>query len=286
VAPTAKVPPAKVPQEKLQAIKVPSDAKKRVEAELEEIQARVANAKKQVGKLQTVEFVEKGPVKGKVFTLDLRIHTPASKGYFSTGGIDTADALLRLAKVKKVDLLAITDFYSVNSVAAVQKLAKKSAVKILPGFDLRIVHNNCNEIYLTALFPEDTQPAELEKVLRELQVPAYVIGDGEFILKTPLKKIIHTVEEKGGVIIPSHLDKTPYRQAAIKDFIENYGFHAFDLVHPANTDYFQSRWPSGKFTFFTFSSANSLAQVGSRACDIKMKDASFESLKERVARRV
>ena len=94
------------------------------------------------------------------------------------------------------------------------------------------------------------------------------------------------IESKGGVVIPSHVDKTPNRQSAIAELIERYGFHCFDLVHPENTEYFKDFWPDGGFTFFSFSNANSLAQVGTRVTKARLLNPTFDGIKQLVARRV
>jgi hypothetical protein len=50
----------------------------------------------------------KGKARQKSYVLDLRIHSPASLGYLSIEGIDTAPALVRLAKVKGLDIIAVS----------------------------------------------------------------------------------------------------------------------------------------------------------------------------------
>ncbi len=56
--------------------------------------------------------IEKSRARPKSYVMDLRIHSPASLGYLGIEGLDTAPALVRLAQVKGINVIAVTDFYS------------------------------------------------------------------------------------------------------------------------------------------------------------------------------
>ncbi len=239
----------------------------------------------QKAKAKGEKFLAKPLKQGKKYSIDLRIHSPASIGYFSTGGVDPAPALVRLAKVKGIDTIAVTDFHDASFVDLVRSLASGTPVTIIPGVDIRCQVEDCREVYLTALFPETTTAVDIERILQVLEIPQEARGRRDFCLATPLKQILETVESNGGIVIPSRVDKTPYRQLAISTLIEKFGFHAFDVVHPENTEFFRERWPEGEFTFFTFSNANALAQIGSRVAKVRMTSPGFEGIKELVRRR-
>ncbi len=82
------------------------------------------------------QFLSKGSKSGKKYSFDLRIHSPRTDGYFSTGGVEAASALVRLAKAKGLDLIAVTDFYNTEYIEAVREAAAKAKVIVLPGFDI------------------------------------------------------------------------------------------------------------------------------------------------------
>jgi PHP family Zn ribbon phosphoesterase len=238
-------------------------------------------------KVSRAEFLAKEPVKSKKYSLDLRIHSPATTGYFSTGGLEHGAALVRLARAKGLDMIGLTDFYSVSFLDyVVKELRTNDALKVLPGFDIRCQTKRCNEIFFTALFPENTKKSELEKVLESLTVPVAAAGKKDFIIPLEIKEVIRIIEDAGGITIPTRMDKTPYRQLAIASLIEDYGYHTFDLVHPDHTEFFFDRWPSGRFTFLSFSNAYSLAQVATRVTDLKLDSAGFAGIKQRFSRRV
>lgn len=230
-------------------------------------------------------FIAKPPKGGKKYAMDLRVHSPVSEGYFSTGGIDPAAAMIRLAKSKGLDVIAITDYNSADFVDLVKNEAKETSVTVLPGVDLQCSVGNCNEVSFVALFPEEYSSKELNEILKELGIPETAKGRKTFTLREELKKVIQVVESRGGVLIPTRLDTTPHRVIAVKELVEKHGFHAFDLVHPENPEYFKENWPSGEFTFLSSSNANALGQIGSRNMQLRMSSPGFSGLKNLVSRR-
>lgn len=230
-------------------------------------------------------FLAIPPKKGKQYALDLRIHSPGTQGFFSTGGVDPGAAFVRLAKVKGLDMMAVTDYNNAEFIDVVKSQAANSKLTVIPGVDLRCKINSCDEIYLIALFPDSYGSAEVFKVLFELGVPRWARGKEEYCLDKDFSEIVRIVESNAGVLIPTRVDKTPFRQLALPTLIDEYGLHAFDLVHPENTEVFKTRWPNGEFTFFCFSNANSLAQLGSRIEKVKLTKPGFEGIRELVQRR-
>lgn len=222
--------------------------------------------------------------KGKKYVMDLRVHTPESLNYFGLEGIDTAPAMVSLAKVKGLDMIAVTDFYSARFVDRVVAAAKDSPVTIIPGVDIKCVLGSCDDVILTCLFPENFSSSRIDQFMAELSIPASAQGNETYRLKQPFDEVIRAVERNSGVVIPSRIDMTPHRLSALPLLVEQYGFRAFDLAYPESTQFFKRRWPKTKFQFLTFSSANSLAQVGSRTAKVKMPIGGFAGVKDLVSR--
>ncbi|WKZ56533.1 MAG: hypothetical protein QY326_07330 [Bdellovibrionota bacterium] len=220
----------------------------------------------------------------KTISMDLRIHSPGSLGYLALEGIDTAPALARLAKVKGLDVIAITDYYSADFVERVRPAAAESGITVIPGFVVRCHVGACDDVVLSCLFPEVTPLARLNECLHELAVPAAGRGSETYTLPQPLNEIIETVERYEGRVLPTRMDKTPHRMAAIPLLVENYGFRAFDLAYADSGRFFKLRWPKTKFHLFSFSNAHALAQVGSRYAKVKLQDASFAGIAELISR--
>jgi hypothetical protein len=230
-------------------------------------------------------FIAKPPKGAKKYAIDLRVHSPVSEGYFSTGGIDPAAAMVRLAKSKGLDIIAITDYNSADFVDIVKNEARETSVTVLPGVDLQCSVGNCSEVSFVALFPEEYSSSELNEILQKLGIPDTAKGRKTFTLREELKKVIEVVESYGGVLIPTRLDTTPHRLIAVKELVEKYGFHAFDLVHPENPEYFKEQWPAGEFTFLSSSNANALGQIGSRGMQLRLASPGFTGLKSLISRR-
>ncbi len=218
--------------------------------------------------------------------LDLRIHSPASIGYLSLGGIDTAPALVRLAKVKGLDMIGLTDFYSAAFIDRVAAAAKGADLTVLPGTVIRCRLSGCNDCVLTCLFPESFGSGEVQAFLTELGVPASAAGDRRYLVEKPFKEILAALEKRGGLALPSRMDKTPHRLACMVHLVEEWGFRAFDLAYPDSAKMFRERWPKIKFNLFCFSNAHALAQVGSRMAKVKLTDVGFNGIKSMVERSV
>ena len=230
--------------------------------------------------------IEKTQSRGckKSYTLDLGIHSPASLGYFNVNGLDTAPALVRLAKVKGLDVIAITDFFSGSFIDKITEAAKGSSVTVIAGVNLRCRLGECTDVVLTCLFPEGSTRRSIEEFLQALEVPASVHGNSEYVLTIPFERILSTIDTFQGVAFPSRMDKTPQQTHVIPLLVEKYGFRAFDLAYADSSNMFRSRWPGVKFLFFSFSNAKALAQIGSRMVKVKMMQPGFNGIKELVTR--
>ncbi len=238
----------------------------------------------QIDKVPLVSKIEKTKSRQKNYVMDLRIHSPASLGYLGIQGLDTAPALVRLAKVKGLDVIALTDYYSGDYIDRITAAAENTNVTVIPGVDIRCEVGGCDDITLTVLFREGFTSAQVDEFLNSIQVPKSARGNKEYLLKTPFQKIIEYVDYFQGVALPSRIDMTPYRMQALPTLIEQYGFRAFDIAYSETSLFFKKRWPKIKFQLFSFSDANALAQVGSRTAKVKMAQPGFVGIKELVQR--
>ncbi|MDC0357278.1 hypothetical protein OAO01_00550 [Oligoflexia bacterium] len=228
--------------------------------------------------------VRKTRVRNKSYVMDLRIHSPASLGYLGIEGIDTAPAMVRLAKVKGLDVIAVTDFYSGEFIDRVTHAAKESPLTVIPGVVIRCSLGDCDDVVLSCLFPESFGREGIEDFLLALKIPRSRFGNKDYVVKCAFDEILKHVEKFDGAVLPSRMDKTPNRLRVIPTLVEEYGFRAFDLAYADSQKYFKERWPKKKFQLFSFSNANALAQVGSRIAKVKMPDSDFSAVRNLVAR--
>jgi PHP family Zn ribbon phosphoesterase len=218
------------------------------------------------------------------YHLDLRIHSPASLGYLAIEGIDTAPALVRLAKVKGLDAIGITDFYSGQFIDRVQAAAQGTEVMVVPGVTMRCIVDRCDDVTVTVLFPTSFTGAQVDLVMRRLDVPVSAAGNRRHLLQLPFADVVRIVESEGGFIVPSRMDKTPHRMAVIPALVDQYGFRSFDVAYAETARFFRMRWPKTKFNLCSFSNAHALAQVGSRTAKVKFFDFNYESIRSLFAR--
>lgn len=228
--------------------------------------------------------VERTKTRTKSYVMDLRVQSPASMGYLGVEGLDSAPAIVRLAKVKGLDVIAITDFYSGEFIDRMKQAAINSPLTVIPGVSVRCRVGSCSEVILSCLFNEAAGSQQIAEFLGELRVSESAKGDPSYVMDARIDQILHTLSKYNGVAIPSRLDKTPHRMSVIPELVENYGFRAFDLTYLDSADFFKKRWPKIKFQFFTFSDAQALAQIGSRNAKVKMVTPGFAGLQELIAR--
>ena len=229
--------------------------------------------------------VEKTRSRAKNYVLDLRVYSPASNGYISLDGLDAAPAIVRLAKVKGLDVIAITDLFSADFIDRMVSASKDSPLTVIPGVGLRCRVGNCDDVVMSCLFPENTKAEHINRFLKAMDVPSQADSRHRHLVTKPLREILETLDAFGGIAIPSRLDKTPNRKAEIRNLVENYGFRAFDLAYGDSAGYFKKSWPKLQFHLFSFSDANALAQIGSRTARVKLNLPGFEGIREIVARK-
>lgn len=253
---------------------------RKISKQLQQRRHAQSKSKQKAGK----GFLAKCPKTGKLYNVDLHIHSAGSVGYFSTGGLETADALVRLARAKHLDVIAITDYNNASFVDAFKASAAQAKITLIPGFEICVRVGPCDDVSLIALFPETRSGDELSLVLSELGVPESVYGRHDYKLSLPFERVLEIVEGASGVLIPTQLDKTPYRQLALPTLVNEFGMRAFDLVYPDNLEYFRERWPEGGFSFLSFSNSNALAQIGSRIARLRLSAPTFAAISELLRR--
>jgi hypothetical protein len=234
-----------------------------------------------------VKRIEKTRIRRKSYTLDLRIHSPESLGYFDLDGIDPAPALVRLAKVKGIDVIGITDLYRADFVDRLSTAARETPLTVIPGVDLRTNVGNCDDMILSCFFPEECGSNHIEAFLSSLGVSKRHFGKQDLKLTQPFDQILAKIEEFDGIALPSRVDKTPHRLSAVPILVEEYGFRTFEVAFPEDAKrFFKAKWPKIKFQLFSFSNASALAQVGSRIAKVKMPIPGFAGVKELVSREI
>jgi hypothetical protein len=221
----------------------------------------------------------------KSYLLDLKIHRPSSLvGLGDLPGIDPAPALVRLALVKGLDIIAVSDRNNASFVDGLKKASLRSKLTVIPGVEIRAATPSCDEVILTCLFPESYEECNIRQFLDRIGVPPSAAGDRDFIAPYSLHFILGQLEIIGAAAFPTQVDKTPKRLVALKDLVEIYGFRVFDLSYADSGKYFLKNWPDIEFSLFSFSNANALAQIGSRYAKVNLSLPGFAGVKNLVGR--
>jgi hypothetical protein len=231
-----------------------------------------------------VDEPRKPRARRKSYVMDLRVHSPASLGYLGIGGLDTAPALVRLAKVKGLDVIAVTDFFSGDFLDRIIDAAKDTNLTVIPGVMIRCCLGACDDVVISCMFPEEYGQEEVERFLLDLGLSRSAFGDRTHVVTREFDEILEILDRHNGIALPSRMDKTPHRKAIIPTLVEEYGFRTFDLAYKDSHEYFKERWPRIKFNLYSFSNANALAQVGSRTAKVKMYEPGFTGIREVAAR--
>jgi hypothetical protein len=223
----------------------------------------------------------------KSYVLDLKVHTPVSLlGHSGIQGVETAPALVRLALVKGLDVIAVTDLYSGDFIDKITAAACETALTVIPGVDIRCSLGGCDDVTMTCLFPETFRTKDIVQFLNSLNVPANAVGDERYVVEQEFENILESIEVRDGVIFPTRIDKTPHRFATVPLLVEEYGFRAFDLAYSDSASLFETEWPHLTFSLFSFSNATALAQVGSRIAKVEMEMPGFAGVREIVRRQI
>jgi len=163
------------------------------------------------------------------YKMDLHLHTPASSDW-QEPGVSYLD-LLRIAEMRGLDVIAITDHNTVAGCAAVQAEIEQltllerlgriqpdeqrrleeyrhigNRILILPGFEFTATLG----FHVLGVFPPYTSIRALEHLLMELNVPADRLDEGatEIGATTDVLTAYRLIDQAGGLAIAAHANST------------------------------------------------------------------------------
>ncbi len=189
---------------------------------------------------------------------DLHIHTCLSP----CGDNDNTPAnIIGMAALKGLDVIAITDHNTARNCPPAIELGKEYGVTVIPGMELTTME----EIHVLCLFPELDAALDFDRFVYErLQKIAnkpeifghqYCVDEGENILyeeqnllinatDIPFDGVDKPVRERGGVMIPAHLDKPTTSLLSSLGFVpEGSTFNTFELKDMKNLHRIRSEHP-------------------------------------------
>jgi len=171
------------------------------------------------------------------YAVDLHIHSALSP---CADADMTPNNIANMARIKGLDVIAVTDHNSAANLEAVSKCAEKCGLLFIPGMEVE----TSEEIHLVCLLPDLSAANKLGSIvsnaLPEIQNRKDIFGEqlilndeddvtGEeerlLVTATSLSAydVFSVVKDLGGAVIPAHVDRTSY------SMLSNFGMIPEDL---------------------------------------------------------
>jgi PHP family Zn ribbon phosphoesterase len=214
--------------------------------------------------------------------IDLHIHTPESTCYSDKSV--TPEQIVAASLAANLDMIAITDHNTFQSIESIRKAAEGQKLRILPGVELSLKSG-----HFLAIFDVDTPVSKLQTFLVEIGIKQTSWGDGAFLIECEIEEVFRKVHLLGGVVIAAHIERWP------SGFLESneprkvkMAIHASPYVSALEITIAQDKklWNSGQMRGFPAkraciqsSDAHSPADVGRRPVFVKMEKLDIASLR-------
>src|SRR6266496_2604446 len=154
--------------------------------------------------------------------IDFHLHTPGVDSFAALNGINydspvdqqmTAEAYAAQLKSARIEIAAITDYNGIRQpwFNLIKAAAGALGITVLPGAELSLSEGK-NGVHILAVFPEDTDPTEINEYLRALdRKPARQLWNRrkheDIDLQFPLAEALVRMRERYGcLLIAAHGD--------------------------------------------------------------------------------
>ncbi len=220
---------------------------------------------------------------------DLHIHSALSP----CGDEDmTPNNIVNMARLKGLDVIAVTDHNSCGNVRAVMETAGEDLL-VIPGMEVE----TAEEVHVLCYFPAIEKAEQMWEVLKSHRLPIKnkpeifghqyymdaedeIVGEEEYLLVTATSLTIGEVfshaKKLGGVAVPAHIDRTSY------SVISNLGFLPEELavdtveITAGNRESWKCDW--GAYTILTNSDAHYLGDISEPQYYMDIKDKKAEEI--------
>ncbi|MDD5771977.1 MAG: PHP domain-containing protein [bacterium] len=217
-----------------------------------------------------------------LYNLDLHVHTKASK-CFKADNLDNDGinkAIIQQAKDKGLDLIAVTDHYTLKNYLDIKAIGLKEKVKVLPGMELSVKTDSHEKLSLVIIFSEENNIENIgNKLLSELKVPDEEHGNGKFLITKKLPDAVKILNKYNVLIISTHQDKNESRMLSIPVLIK-LGIYLFDLHYSDKKEEFMERYSRYNIIPLTFSDCHEVNNVGKCSMSLSLKECSFDGFKD------
>jgi PHP family Zn ribbon phosphoesterase len=208
---------------------------------------------------------------------DLHVHTCLSP----CGDLSMLpNAIIRMAKEKKLDMIGICDHNSTANVKAIKKVGKREGIAVIGGIEI----TSQEEVHIMALFEEDDALNRIQEIVYE-NLPGtndidvfgeqvivdemdevVALNDKLLIGATTLMidQIVDIIHSLGGIAIASHVDREAFSIIGQLGFIpEGLALDGLEVSARTTVEEAKERFPQVKnYSVVSFSDAHYLEDIG------------------------
>jgi 3',5'-nucleoside bisphosphate phosphatase len=213
----------------------------------------------------------------------------------------TPRAIVQVALDKGLDMIAVCDHNSARNVAATQRAARGTRLRVLPGLEI----TSSEEVHILGLFrSEDEAQAVQDEVYAHLfgenreEVFGYQVVADEFddvedldqrllIGATTLsaEEVADLIHRFGGLAVASHVDRASFGIFSQLGFIpETVKLDALEVSRQSNFDMVRERFPQARgYGLIASSDAHYLRDIAAVVSLARMAEPTFEELRKALA---
>lgn len=239
---------------------------------------------------------ENGDTSLRVLVADLHIHTCLSP----CATLDmTPQKIVKEAKKKKLDIIAITDHNSAENIAAVMAVAEDVGLAVIPGMEITTEE----EVHIVGLF-EDVeaalsmqyqvydrlQPGKNDEDLFGMQVVANAFDEVEGMntrlligaTRMNLGRVVKAIHERNGVAIAAHIDREAFSLMGQLGFIpDGMNLDALEISRRMTLEQGRLVFRDLKrIPFLTSSDAHDLEEIGVSPTGFRVTRPALTELKQ------
>lgn len=214
----------------------------------------------------------------RAYRADLHIHTCLSP----CGSLDMSPrAIVREAKKKGLEIIAICDHNSAENVLPAQKMGEREGITVLAGMEV----TSQEEVHILALFDTAEGVNRLQEIVYEHLLPGEndedtfgpqvvvneedeVVGMNTRLLigatELSINTLVDTALKLGSVVIASHVDRESFSLLGHLGFIpDDVRLHALEISPHTTREQAKATFPQIiGYPLVTFSDAHSLEDIG------------------------
>ncbi|MBN1142901.1 MAG: PHP domain-containing protein [Bacteroidales bacterium] len=229
------------------------------------------------------------------FQADMHVHTVLSP----CGGLDMSPVnIIRKAKEKKLDIIAITDHNSTKHCKSAQQIGSSYGITVIAGAEV----NTEEEIHCLAFFENLDQTEKFQQFIDDKLMVIrnkpdifghqLVVDENEDIveeeerllvasLKAGIDEVAKQVALLNGIFIPAHINRPHNGIFSQLGFLPEYiRFDALEVSRMNGMkDFLKAHPETAKYCLVTNSDAHSLKQLGSSPTGFYLEEPTFQEIR-------